>query len=304
LGNELFSAAIERYTVPQSDWVVPFMIVGDSYYTGDVEIPEQLPLLLDSAKEQGAFSWPDIPGLDGYLAQLQLFPDQVPSEDDSTPTQAATSPSAPATQEPASAPRVLDRDPASMSIRERIMLDPAGNTLAIIALIGMALSLVAAALRWNDRFSPTTPRSLSRLVPILAILGLGVSGYLAYVAATGNTASCGPIGDCNTVAQSEYSTLVFGISNGALGLLGYALILVGWVVARLGRGRVASWACLGLFIAALGGTFFSVYLTYLEPFVIGASCAWCLTSAVLITSLMLLGAGPARSAFLELRNRD
>jgi uncharacterized membrane protein len=32
------------------------------------------------------------------------------------------------------------------------------------------------------------------------------------------------------------------------------------------------------------GTGSSVYLTFLEPFVIGATCAWCLTSAVLMTA--------------------
>jgi uncharacterized membrane protein len=36
---------------------------------------------------------------------------------------------------------------------------------------------------------------------------------------------------------------------------------------------------------------FSIYLTYLEPFVIGAVCAWCLTSSVVMTLLMLLSAG-------------
>jgi uncharacterized membrane protein len=38
---------------------------------------------------------------------------------------------------------------------------------------------------------------------------------------------------------------------------------------------------------------FSLYLTYLEPFVIKAVCAWCLTSAVIMTLLMLLSIGPA-----------
>ncbi|MBS3753330.1 MAG: hypothetical protein KGY46_08075 [Anaerolineales bacterium] len=32
------------------------------------------------------------------------------------------------------------------------------------------------------------------------------------------------------------------------------------------------------------GTFFSMYLTFLEPFVIGATCAWCLTSFLIITA--------------------
>jgi len=48
---------------------------------------------------------------------------------------------------------------------------------------------------------------------------------------------------------------------------------------------LAGWALVGL---TLIGTLFSMYLTFLEPFVIGATCAWCLTSAVILTLLMLL----------------
>ena len=40
------------------------------------------------------------------------------------------------------------------------------------------------------------------------------------------------------------------------------------------------------------GLAFSIYLTFLEPFVIGASCAWCLTSAVIMTVLLWLTAVP------------
>jgi uncharacterized membrane protein len=42
---------------------------------------------------------------------------------------------------------------------------------------------------------------------------------------------------------------------------------------------------------ALVGVLFSIYLTYLEPFVIGATCAWCLTSAISMT-LILWAATP------------
>jgi uncharacterized membrane protein len=41
---------------------------------------------------------------------------------------------------------------------------------------------------------------------------------------------------------------------------------------------------------------FSIYLTFLEPFVIGATCIWCLTSAVIITLIMLLSALPGIEA--------
>jgi uncharacterized membrane protein len=44
---------------------------------------------------------------------------------------------------------------------------------------------------------------------------------------------------------------------------------------------------------AIFGTLFSVYLTYLEIFVIHAVCIWCLSSAVIITLQMLVGLAPA-----------
>jgi uncharacterized membrane protein len=38
---------------------------------------------------------------------------------------------------------------------------------------------------------------------------------------------------------------------------------------------------------AFGATAFSVYLTFLEPFVIGATCMWCITSSVVVALLLL-----------------
>jgi uncharacterized membrane protein len=52
---------------------------------------------------------------------------------------------------------------------------------------------------------------------------------------------------------------------------------------------------------AVVGTVFSAYLTFLEPFVIGAVCAWCLSSAVLITALMLLSARAGVTAVRRIR---
>jgi hypothetical protein len=40
-------------------------------------------------------------------------------------------------------------------------------------------------------------------------------------------------------------------------------------------------------------------LTYLEPFIIQAVCAWCLTSSVVITLILFLSAGPARQALAK-----
>jgi uncharacterized membrane protein len=127
-----------------------------------------------------------------------------------------------------------------------------------------------------------------------------VAGYLAYVETTQVEAVCGPVGDCNTVQQSEYARLFGILPIGVMGLAGYVGILAAWLVVRFVKTNLADMASLALFGMTAIGTLFSIYLTFLEPFVIGATCAWCLTSAILMTTLMLLSAGNAKAAFAKL----
>ncbi|MEJ2326074.1 MAG: vitamin K epoxide reductase family protein [Chromatiaceae bacterium] len=74
------------------------------------------------------------------------------------------------------------------------------------------------------------------------------------------------------------------------GLIGYGAILVTWLMGRKLAPRGGGWRWLPWAIA-LFGVLFSLRLTALEPFVIGATCLWCLGSAVSITiTLWLLSA--------------
>jgi uncharacterized membrane protein len=135
---------------------------------------------------------------------------------------------------------------------------------------------------------------------------MAVAAYLSWVEVTGATAVCGPVGDCNTVQQSSFAKLGGLVPVGVLGLIGYVVLLVAWGVGTAGPQRHRVRAQRLLWAAALAGTVFSVYLTFLEPFVIGATCAWCITSALLITTLLLVAtprvhlppptAGPAAAA--------
>jgi len=54
-----------------------------------------------------------------------------------------------------------------------------------------------------------------------------------------------------------------------------------------------------LLAMALFGVLFSLYLTYIELFVILAVCIWCLTSAVLMALILILAVGPALAVFQE-----
>ncbi len=185
---------------------------------------------------------------------------------------------------------VTDRRP---SMLENFGRDPVGNGMSVLVLLGMVASLLLVS-----RFaSPSGPDGAPGLaVPVLSAMGIAVAAYLTYIEVGQVTAVCGPVGDCNTVNQSEYAKL-FGIPVGVLGLAGYAAIIAAWLAARWGAVPLSHWAKIALFGGTVLGTLFSVYLTFLEPFVIGATCAWCLTSAVIITALMWLSAKPAAAAW-------
>ena len=118
----------------------------------------------------------------------------------------------------------------------------------------------------------------------MILAGLLVAGYLAYVETTLTEATCGAVGNCNTVQQSPYAQIA-GVPIGVIGIIGYVAMLLVWVFDQYRKQATATWLLFGL---ALAGVAFSIYLTFLEPFVIGESCVWCLTSAVVMTMLLWL----------------
>jgi uncharacterized membrane protein len=79
------------------------------------------------------------------------------------------------------------------------------------------------------------------------------------------------------VQSSDYSELA-GLPVAAIGLAGYLAILAALIV----RGRTAALAAAFL---ALVGCGFSLYLTYLQLFVIDAVCQWCVASDAVMTAL-------------------
>jgi uncharacterized membrane protein len=92
-----------------------------------------------------------------------------------------------------------------------------------------------------------------------------------------------------------------GIPIGVIGLAGYAVILVFWLVTQSLDAPVYR---IGLLGTVFIGTAFSIYLTCLEPFVIGATCAWCLLSALTILLLLWLVAPSGWQAVKTLRSNQ
>jgi uncharacterized membrane protein len=176
---------------------------------------------------------------------------------------------------------------------------------AVMILLGITLVLVILAILRAFQGKPLAAFKgwLDLAIPILAVIGLGVALYLTYVETSEAMAICGPVGDCNTVQSSPYARLFGFFPVGLLGALGFAAMLAAWGWRHWRSDKLAKLAGPGLFGMALFGTVFSIYLTYLELFVIHAVCIWCLSSAVIMALLLLLTL-PAATQWVAVSDED
>lgn len=229
------------------------MLIGDQILIGSSEIPERFPGLIDQYLAAGGVDFPAMPGFS--INQAEPFVENA----------------------------VLRPSPTSVS----------GFGLAVAVMVGMALVLLYAGAAAIHKVRWLPAEITTWALPALALVGLGVSAYMTYVETQEVAAICGPIGDCNAVQTSAYAKLFGILPIGIVGLLGYGAILALWAWPRLRQDDLAKAAPKVLFGLAVAGVLFSLYLTYLEPFVIGAVCMWCLSSAVIMTLLLLVTVTPA-----------
>ncbi|HOW92492.1 MAG TPA: vitamin K epoxide reductase family protein [Anaerolineaceae bacterium] len=137
---------------------------------------------------------------------------------------------------------------------------------------------------YPDRVKTKTTSSIIR---IAAIIGLLDSLYLAYVKLAHTEIYCTPgLGDCDVVNASRWSTL-WGIPLGVYGVAGFGVILL---ISLFGQKlkTLSTYSDLVLFALSLGGFLFSLYLTYIELFILRAICQWCLLSALMMTVIFIV----------------
>lgn len=121
---------------------------------------------------------------------------------------------------------------------------------------------------------------------ILALLGLGITGYLSWTELMGDAPACVIGGGCATVQNSEYAQ-IFGVSLSYLGFITYALMLASAIVPGF-------WGRLLGIVTSVGGVLFSLWLLYAELFLIEAICPWCVAS--LVVMILALAVAVARIA--------
>ncbi len=290
---QYFRQIEDQYKVPTELRGVPALFIGDQLLVGDRQIPTELPKLIEKHLTAGGVDYPALPGLAERLGVKASGT-------------GVCAPATPCTDTPAQTPQTLKSvkfsavpvaaaasgEPAVETAPAAAGFELAWGVMALLALT-LLYALVSAALAGSGRLAPAAPAWGWKVIPVLAVIGLGVALYLTYVETQNVAAVCGPAGDCNTVQASPYARLFGILPVGLLGALGYVAILAAWAVWRFTDGELSRLAPVALLGMSLFGVLFSIYLTYLELFVILAVCIWCLGSAVVQALLLGLSVGPA-----------
>ncbi len=142
-------------------------------------------------------------------------------------------------------------------------------------------------------------QKLLKIVFLLSILGIIVSGYLTYdyYSTLDSVCDLNQTFQCSLVSGSQYSNL-FGIPVAIFGLLGYAFLgLVSFAsyTDKYGFKKLRDNILFKKIISArtllffsTSALLFSLYLTYAEFFLIKALCIFCLVSQVIILAIAII----------------
>ena len=135
----------------------------------------------------------------------------------------------------------------------------------------------------------TCDRKIYLIISFLAFLCIIFSTVIYLQKLTDNQAInnvCSVLGSqsqCETVQQSKYGSIL-GIDNPVFGLVGFtALMILSWMFYRTEDRIARKLMFLGIFIAG----FLALWFLYLQAFVLGAYCIFCVI--IDIISVLLMG---------------
>lgn len=132
-------------------------------------------------------------------------------------------------------------------------------------------------------------RKILAVILVLALIGVADSSYALFQHyAPANTSSCdvNETISCTAINQSEYSVL-FAVPVAALGIAGYIFMaaLPSTMLLRLIGQELALLLLLAVSLVATG---FSLWLSYIEIFILRALCPLCVTSQTLVAAITVL----------------
>ena len=121
------------------------------------------------------------------------------------------------------------------------------------------------------------------LAAVVALIGLGDAIYLTVHHLTGEQVPCSIVAGCEMVLTSSYATIA-GIPLGAFGAIAYFSAFSLAVLAVFGNPR--AWFLFGVLTTVM--SIVTLWLLYLQAFVIEAFCQFCLLSAAVTFTLFAI----------------
>lgn len=139
----------------------------------------------------------------------------------------------------------------------------------------------------TDESSITVPAGSIVKLPLaaafVALVGLADAVYLTVHHFTAEPVPCTIVAGCETVLTSSYAEIA-GIPLAAFGALAY---FIAFSLALLaGFGNRMMWTLFGIQVALM--SIFTAWLIYLQAFVIGAFCQFCLLSALTTFTMLAI----------------
>lgn len=128
--------------------------------------------------------------------------------------------------------------------------------------------------------------SISKLpvvAAVAAVLGLVDAAYLTVHHLTAEPVPCSLVSGCETVLTSPYAEIA-GIPLAAIGGVAYFVAFALAVLAAFGNRM--TWMLFGIQVVLMAA--FTSWLIYLQAYVIGAFCQFCLISAATTFTMLAL----------------
>ena len=118
----------------------------------------------------------------------------------------------------------------------------------------------------------------------LSLAGVLVSAYVWFSQKSGKPIVCWTR-DCDRVIRSSYSRLA-GVHNSAIGFWVFLVVFLVTLLRDLSPG--ANLLSGALILLSLVGALVSLYLTFVQIFILKGICNWCMTSAVLVLAILII----------------
>lgn len=138
----------------------------------------------------------------------------------------------------------------------------------------------------NEVEKTTKPNAVAKLpllAAVIALIGLGDAIYLTIKHLTDEKVPCGLTGGCEAVLTSQYAEFG-GIPIAAFGAIAYFIAFSLAILAAYGNRLM--WRLFGIQVSLMAAA--SLYLVYLQLFVIKAICQYCMLSAGVCFTLFMI----------------